>query len=175
MNKLPDSSLKYTLVNIPTKENYTPISDIYEQVTLSDIFQEINTDYLILCVSNELLTSVFNIYTESDYNFRYLIPWLKINYDDSSLINVTTKLKYCMDYVLVFQKPLTRNIKSVLQTLIIEPESPFGINGWQKKTVKAFSKINFDGVVVTQDGEVITSNEFLTTSQGTHKANLFGE
>lgn len=173
LNNLDNTNVKYVLANIDTQEDYTPMGNIYSDVTLYDLFQSLDVNYLILCVPSHMLPSVFNTYVDSNYLFKYLIPWVKINYDDTSLINVTTKLKYCMDYVVVFQKPLTRNIKSTLQTLIIEPESPFCINEWQKKLIKSFSNIEYEGLFITNSGEVINSNEFLEIKPDVHKTCLF--
>lgn len=167
------SEIKYALFDVDNTKIFNTLDHVYSDVTFSDIFQQTNCDYLIFIVNKECLISLFNSYLDSFYDFRTIIPWLKIDYTESSLLNVTQKLKNCMDFVVIFQRPHVRNIKALLQTIIIEPEKSLCFPEWQKNLILEFFNISYSGIYVSKDGQVVDSNQFIQNSTVQNKIQLF--
>lgn len=171
--KSDNSHIKYVILDTDKTRTINVLDNVYEGISFINIFQQTNVEYIILISSKDTLTSVFNSYLDSFYDFKVLIPWLKINYTESSLLNVTQKLKACTDFVLLFQRPHVRNIKALLQTIIIENEPIMSLATWEKNLIKGFNELEYPGIYVTKNGQVVESSSLLDTSTVQGKIQLF--
>lgn len=151
------------------------LDSLYENFTLNDIFYNTDLQYLILKVSPEALSLIFNAYSESIYEFKFIIPWIKSNFDDNSMISITNKLKKCVDYIIVFQRSGTRNIKSFLSSIVIETDKGNELNNWEKNLIINFSSLDYNGIIITQDGFITKTSDLISTSKYRSKINLFEE
>lgn len=164
----------YAILDLSAIRNLRIENYIYEDVRLIDVFQDLNSDYLFLKVTPALLPSVFTIYQESYYEFQHLIPWIKTSFDELAIIDLTSKFKGLIDYVVVFQKPSVKSIRSKISNLIIEPDLVTTMNGWERCLIKGLSDIGFNnGVYVTSGGDMYTCESDVPVNSFDKKVNLF--
>ena len=141
-----------------------------ENISFKQIFQQLNYDTIFLVCEKEMLPTLFNLYLDSVYNFKGIIPWVKINFNDTELLNVTYRLKNCVSFILVFQKPKGKNLRPYLPSLIIEPEY---INYTPKWEIELAKKLSFmEGIMLNGD-KLIASKDLLKSANTLQKTKLF--
>lgn len=138
-----------------------------------DIFQRLNSDYLFLKVNAGILTEVFNIYQESSYEFQCIVPWIKVPFEEVTIIELTSKYKDVVDYLLVYQKPSVKSIKSKLKTFIIEQDLITTMNNWEKDLIISMSQLGYTGIYVTSDGFLDTASNLMKSKHGDSRVELF--
>lgn len=146
---------------------------VFPGVKLIDIFQLLNSNYLFLKISPAILPAVFTYYQESSYEFQFIIPWIKVNFDEISLIDLTSRFKGLVDYLVVFQKPDTKSIKSKLKSLVVEEDLFTTINRWEKELITGMTELGFQGIYVAPDGMYDKSDEIVKTKPRDKKIELF--
>ncbi len=146
---------------------------IYNNVKLIDVFQKLNSDYLFLKVNQSILPEVFNIYQESSYELQCVIPWLKIPFEEVTIIELTSKYRDVVDYLMVYQKPQTKSIKSRLKTIIIEQDLVTTMNHWEKDLIINLCQQGFTGIYVTSDGYIDSASNIMKLKHGDSKVKLF--
>lgn len=166
--------IDYAIVDISAIKSLRIENYIYDNVKLIDVFQELNSDYLFLKVSQILLPTVFSIYQESFYEFQHLIPWVKTSFDELAIIDLNSKFRGLIDYLVVFQKPSAKSIKSKLSNLIIEPDLITTMNSWERLLIRGLSEMGInDGVYVTSTGDMYQCDLEAPITNSGKKIDLF--
>lgn len=166
-------AVDYVLIDASRNRNLRISDFLFEGLKLIDIFQQLETKYMFIRIPYQLLPLVFNVYQESSYEFKLIVPWVKSNFDDNSLIDILSKYKNCVDYILVFQKSEAVNIKQIFKTLFIEPQEVMSLNSWEKTMMRDMKNLGYEGVYITSDGIVtqVDSNQINMNAQS--KIELF--
>lgn len=163
----------YAIIDVARNRHLEMLDEIYEGFNLIDLFHKIDADYIILKVSENYLPSVLSLYVECSQELKYIIPWIKLPFNDASLLNVTTKMKKCVDYVLVLQRSGCRNLKSLFSSVIIEPDKYNELGTWEKQLILNFNENNLSGIVITSDGYISDAKSLISTNKNYNRINLF--
>ena len=148
-------SNNFTILNINKKKEIDIFDNVYENITLEDIFHKLDCEYLFIITNKNNFSSIFSIYQDSYFEFYACIPWLTLAFSDTSFTNVINKFKDNFYFVLVFSKSTTKNIKPYLQGLIIEPYFKHSINDWIKTLICDLNSAELKGIYVNEEGTVI--------------------
>lgn len=73
---------------------------------------------------------------------------------------MTTKYKGCIDYIVIFQIPQSEDIKSYVDSIIIEPVVNQGIQDWINRFRKQMSTNSYRGIYIDSFGLVHQENDF---------------
>lgn len=166
--------IDYAIIDLSIIKSLRIENYIYDNVKLIDVFQELNSDYLFLKVSQVLLPAVFSIYQESYYEFQHLIPWVKTSFDELAIIDLNSKFRGLIDYFVVFQKPSAKSIKSKISNLIIEPDLITTMNSCERLLIRGLSELGInEGVYVTSTGEMYQCDVEAPITTGGKKIDLF--
>lgn len=166
-------SIDYALIDLSRLRTIRIEDAIFQDVKLIDIFQKLNSNYLFFKINSVLFPYIFTIYQESSYDFQFVIPWIKMDFYDYSKIYFDYKFKGIIDYIVVFQKPFTKSIKSKLRNTIIEEDLITTLNHWEKELISELSCQGYEGIYVTSDGCVYKSNDIVKTTLDNSRIELF--
>lgn len=165
--------IDYAIVDISGIKSLKVDSSVFEGIKLIDIFQNLNSEYLFLKTNPVLLPSIFSIYQESCYEFQHIVPWVKVNFDEVTIIDLTSRFRGLIDYFVIFQKPGVRPIKSKLKSLIIEEDLITTINGCEKDLISGLDELNLSGIYVASDGMFDLSSDIVNSKPKNTRAELF--
>lgn len=160
-------------MDISNKSDVSLFDNIYDNVLLKDIFNLVNSHYLFIIANDNMIPALFQTYMESPYDLFTIIPWIQAPLEDNTLVDLVSKHKKNLKFVLVFSLPKTRNIKSLLSTIIIEPENCLSLNPWQRKLVSKFNEWEYTGSIITSKGYVEELIPYIPVSTNMSKIKLF--
>lgn len=169
-----DFNYDYAIIDLARNRTFGLFDDIYPGFNLYNIFQQLPVKYLFLKVAQKDLATVLNVYLDSQFEFKYCIPWAKVPMTMTTINNLTNKLKPSIDFVLVFQLPGQRNIKSFLSSLIIDIDKINELNTWEKNLVVNFNNINYNGIIITEDGFIAEAKTLIPITKTQTRIDLFG-
>lgn len=126
------NSLDYIIIDPPwnyTKPNY---SSLWDSISYQRIFQNCKTDYIFIWTTLDNLASLMWHQTESDYELKALLPWIR----STSSIDSTTSVRVCGDYLAVFCKPGVSFLRNLSTTMIVEDTTMSRPRNWEERFVQ---------------------------------------
>ena len=108
--------LDYVIIDAPWNYINSKYSRFWNNISYMDIFQCCKTDYMLIWTTTEGLATLMWHQTESEYELKALIPWLKT----STYVDSTTPARVCKEYIAVFCKPGVSFLRTCSATLAVE-------------------------------------------------------
>lgn len=144
----------YLIVNLPFDISgiIDTDNDLWRNIKLIDIFQANASKYLLVKCTKQLLPLVFNVYQESSYEFKLLIPWYKTQVMDSNvLFALTGKINPPIDYILLFETPNATGLHKIPSNFICEdPDPDTGLPiSWINLLTSYFSEYHQRGKIIS--------------------------
>lgn len=168
-----EQHVNYAIIDVSKCANFRLFEDTDNPVKLIDLFQKLNSDYLFLHMNTKSLVDVFSIYPESSFELTYLIPWLKINFNESNVIEMTSKYMSNVNFVGVFQKCNSARLKSKLKSVIIEEDMISTLNRWQRELISDLNSWGLTGMYVSLDGIVLPTTTLTVKKPKNQMIELF--
>ena len=130
--------------------------NLWDNTKLVDIFKKINTSYIFLWVTNSMLPVMFDAVKESDYQFKVLIPWVKLTVNDKLAYGTGNSFRNCVEYLTLFQKPDAKVLRLNDRNLIMEQSGARTIKPkvWERELVDTLSHKGMKGVYIFSGGNL---------------------
>ena len=130
--------------------------NLWDNMKLKDIFQKINTDYLFLWTTNSMLPLVFECCKDSDYEFKVVIPWIKLTNNEKLCYGLGNSLRNCVEYLVLFQKPKAQVLRLSDRNIIFEQSGERTIKPkiWEHELVEKLSNKGLRGVYIFSGGDL---------------------
>ena len=130
------------------------VSDLWENVKLIDIFQKLDVDYMFLWVTTNMLPVMFNCYQESQYQFKTLIPWIKLTSNENLFYGLGNSFRNCVEYVALFQKPRVPALRFNDKNIILEESNDTNIKPklWENDLIDKLIERGLSGIYIFSGG-----------------------
>lgn len=148
------NNMDYVVIEPPCL-NKGQYSYIWSNIGLIDIFQTFDIKYLFMWVDVNTLPRLFTVYQESDYEFKALLPWVKITKTDNLFYTLTNTLKSNVEYLAVFQKPNVPKLKFNDKNIIVDEQDSYTHKPkkWEEYLQKQLSYSGLEGIYIHSNGD----------------------
>ena len=138
----------YVIIDAPWNYVKCDYSSFWDNISYMDIFQSCTTDYMFIWTTTEGLATLMWHQTESDYELKALIPWLKTNTRVDSL----TSVGVCKEFLAVFCKPSISFLRSCSATIIVEDSQTTKPRIWEESFIQMLVDKNLKGKYISPQG-----------------------
>ena len=150
--------------------------NLWDNMKLIDIFQKLNVNYIFLWITNSMIPIMFDCLKESEYEFKILIPWLKMTENNAIFIGPGNTFRNAVEYLVVLQKSKADLLHIQLRNVIIDKvgkrtEKP---KEWERRLCVELANRNLKGVYIFSGGELdFIDTVDIYTKEKVNKVNLF--
>ena len=137
--------------------------------TYFDIFQQIRAKVIYLAVSYDKLPQVFQMYLETDYDFKAIIPVISVLSNEDIEYSLRYKFHQSFAYILVFELPHSNIIRDMTRevNIVINDKSL-----WMQQLIESHSKKCHKGGIWDRNG-IHTIKESMPIAVSGHRKELF--
>ena len=122
----------YVIIDAPWNYIRCESSRFWDNVSYMDIFQSCRTNYMFVWTTVEGLATLMWHQTESEYELKALIPWLRTSSSVTSLTPSTS----CREYLAVFCRPGVSFLRTCTTTLIVEDSGTTKPRLWEESFIQ---------------------------------------
>ena len=161
----------------PSVTNNQLTYNIWENLKLRDIYVKLDVDYIFLWVTTQMLPLMFDCCKDTKYEFKSLIPWIKLTSKDSLFYGLGNTFRNCVEYVAVFQKSGCPVLRLSERNIIFEEVGKRTIKpkNWERNLVSILSNKHLNGVYIFSGGNLdfIDCVDIVQDTKTTQRRNLF--
>lgn len=161
----------------PSVTNNQLTYNVWENLKLRDIYVKLDVDYIFLWVTTQMLPLMFDCCKNTKYEFKSLIPWIKLTSKDSLFYGLGNTFRNCVEYVAVFQKSGCSVLRLSERNIIFEEVGKRTIKpkNWERNLVSILSNKHLNGVYIFSGGNLdfIDCVDIVQDTKTTQRRNLF--
>lgn len=161
----------------PSVTNNQLTYNVWENLKLRDIYVKLDVDYIFLWVTTQMLPLMFDCCKDTKYEFKSLIPWIKLTSKDSLFYGLGNTFRNCVEYVAVFQKSGCSVLRLSERNIIFEEVGKRTIKpkNWERNLVSILSNKHLNGVYIFSGGNLdfIDCVDIVQDTKTTQRRNLF--
>lgn len=136
------------MIDAPWNYINCKFSNFWQNLSYMDIFQSCKTKYMFVWCTTEGLATLMWHQTESEYELKVLIPWLKT----SSKVDSSTSTRVCREYLAVFCRPGFSFIRNFNSTIIVEDTDLVKPRLWEESFLQMLLDKNLKGKYIAPRG-----------------------
>lgn len=138
----------YIMIDAPWNYVQCQYSNFWSNISYIDIFQSCKTNYMFIWTTTEGLATLMWHQTESEYELKALIPWLKT----TTSVDSSTPVKICKEYLAVFCRPGVSFLRNCSATIIVEDADSSKPRLWEESFFQMLLDRNLKGKYISPKG-----------------------
>lgn len=142
------NTFDYIMIDAPWNYVNCEYSNFWSNMSYVDIFQSCTTNYMFIWTTTEGLATLMWHQTESEYELKALIPWLK----SSAPVDSSTPVKVCKEYLAVFCRPGISFLKRCSATIIVGETSSNKPRVWEESFIQMLIDRDLKGRYISPKG-----------------------